>query len=305
MDQHFELVIIGAGPAGMTAAIYGKRAGLKCAIIEGEAPGGKLLKTAEIANYPGVANVNGADLAISMFEQVSSFDCDMFFSRVKKVINGAVKTIVLEDDTSITADAVIVATGTRERLLNIPNEKELTGKGVSYCAVCDAAFYRNKKVAVIGAGNSALEESIYLTELVEKVYIIMRRDVFRADAVVVEKVKNNPKIEIISRYIPYQIIEKDGKVGGIEIEQTESKEHRILEVEGIFPYIGADPCTEFLEGLNILNPYGYMEVNSDMSTNIEGIYGAGDVCDKILRQVVTATNDGAIAAQSALKYIRK
>ncbi len=305
MDNSYELIIIGGGPAGMTAALYASRAGLKCAMIEGEAPGGKLLKTAEIANYPGVASVNGADLAYKMYEQSTSFSAELLFNKVTRVEDGEMKKIVCEDGTEYFAKAVIVATGTKERLMGIPNEKEMTGRGVSYCAVCDAAFYRGKDVAVIGGGNSALEEAVYLTNYVNKVTIVLRRDQFRADQIAVDEALNNPKIEVLKKHVPVEVTVEDNKVCGLAVKNTDTNEQSVLPVSGIFPYIGADPCTEFLEGLDVCDKYGYMLVKEDMSTAVKGIYGAGDVCAKVLRQVVTATNDGAIAAQSAFAYIRK
>ena len=305
MDRQFDLIIIGSGPAGMAAAIYAGRAGLSCAMIEGEAPGGKLVKTYEIANYPGIKEINGAELAMQMYEHSTAYNCESLFDRVLKVEDGEMKKVICESGTTYLAKAVIVATGTKERLLNIPNEKELTGKGVSYCAVCDGAFYRNKTVTVIGGGNSALEEALYLTQFVSKLYIVIRRDVFRADSVVVDKVENNEKIEIIRKAVPVRINEKDGKVGSIVLRNVDTNEEYEVETSGIFPYIGADPCTEMLEGLDVLDAHGYLLVKDDMSTSVPGIYGAGDCCNKVLRQVVTAVNDGAIAAQSVFHYLHK
>lgn len=305
MVQRYEVIIIGSGPAGMSAAIYASRSGLRCAMIEAEAPGGKMVKTAEIANYPGVKEASGADLAYQMYEHSLNFGCESLFGRVTRIENGEVKKVILEDGTVYEADAVIVATGTRERMMGIPREKELTGKGVSYCAVCDAAFYRDKTVTVIGGGNSALEEALYLTQFVRLVNIVIRRDVFRADEIAIRKVEANEKINIIRKHVPVEIEETEGKVSGIILKNVDTEETQRVETSGIFPYIGADPATEMCEGLGILNERGYIVVNSDMSTAVEGIYGAGDVTDKVLRQVVTATNDGAIAAQSVFHYLKK
>lgn len=304
MDTRYELIIIGSGPAGMSAAVYAGRSGLKCAMIEENAPGGKMIKTAEIANYPGIKQANGADLAFQMYDHSISFGCESLFNKVEKIEDGEIKKVICADGTIYETEAIIIATGTKERLMNIPNEKELTGKGVSYCAVCDASFYRDKVVTVIGGGNSAIEEAVYLTQFAQTVNIVIRRDVFRADKIAVEKALANPKINVIKKNIPISILETDGKVSGLVIENVDTKEQTTIETSGIFPYIGADPCTEMCEGLDILNEKGYIKVNTDMSTNVKGIYGAGDVCDKVLRQVVTATNDGAIAAQSAFHYIK-
>ena len=304
MDKEFDLIIIGSGPAGMAAAIYGSRAGLKCAMIESEAPGGKLVKTYEIANYPGIREINGAELAMQMYEHSTAFNCESLFHTVTKVEDGEVKSVICADGTVYKAKAVIVATGTKERLMGIPGEKELTGKGVSYCAVCDGAFFRNKVVTVIGGGNSALEEALYLTQFASKVNIVIRRDVFRADQIAVDRVNANEKIEIIKKAVPVEIKAENGRVAAITLKNVDTNENFDVETNAVFPYIGADPCTEMLEGLGVLNAHGYIEVNDDMSTAVKGIYGAGDVCDKVLRQVVTAVNDGAVAAQSVFHYIR-
>ena len=304
MDNQFDLIIIGSGPAGMSAAIYGSRAGLKSAMIESEAPGGKLVKTFEIANYPGIAESNGADLAMKMYEHSVAFNCESLFHTVVRVEDlGEEKKVICSDGTEYRTKAVIVATGTKERLMNIPNEKELTGRGVSYCAVCDGAFYRNKVCTVIGGGNSALEESLYLTQFASQVNIVIRRDVFRADQIAQDKVLANDKIHIIRKAIPVEIKEADGKVSAIVLQNVDTKENFEVPTSGIFPYIGADPCTDMVRDLGVLNKAGYIVVNPDMSTSVKGIYGAGDVCEKVLRQVVTAVNDGAIAAQSAFHYI--
>jgi len=209
-----------------------------------------------------------------------------------------------EDGSEFSAKAVIVATGTQERLLHIPGESENIGRGVSYCAVCDGAFFKDEEVAVIGGGNAALEEALYLTQFAKKVYIVMRRDVFRADEIVVNEIKSNPKIELVQKYKPASIQDDGDAVSSLTLVHTETKEEKVLNVKGIFPYIGADPITSFLEGLDVVNQYGYMIVNEHMETSVPLLYGAGDVCDKVLRQVVTAVNDGAIAAQDAFHKIK-
>ena len=303
MDQKYDVIIIGAGPAGMTAAVYASRAGLKTAMLEKEAPGGKLIKTFEIQNWPGITGIGGADLAYQMFEHSTFFGAEYLYGDVEKITDGDVKQIYCADGTVYEAKAVIIATGTRERLLNIPNEKELTGRGVSYCAVCDGSFFRDQTVTVIGGGNSALEEALYLTQFASKVNIVIRRDVFRAEPIIQKKIEENPKIEIIRSHVPVEIIEEQGKVGGLLIRNVNDGTEQTLQTKAVFPYIGADPCTEFVKDLDILNDYGYIRVNANMETACKGIYGAGDVIEKGLRQVVTAANDGAIAAQQAFHQI--
>nr|WP_296009959.1 FAD-dependent oxidoreductase [uncultured Blautia sp.] len=304
MIKKYDFIIIGAGPAGMTAGIYASRAGLKTAMIESGAPGGKLLKTNEISNWPGIKTEPGSQLAMDMFEHSTSFGAVYEYGNVVEIKvdetdPSSDKQIICEDGTVFQAPAVLVATGTKERLMGIPGEKQNIGRGLSYCAVCDGAFFRDQEVAVIGGGNSALEEAVYLTHFASKVYILMRRNVFRADKIAVDAAKSNPKIEIIQTVVPTEILDDGQHVNGLKITDVTTKEERTLPVSGIFPYIGADPVTGFLKHLDVLNPQGYMVVNASMETKIPLLYGAGDVCQKGLRQVVTAVNDGAVAAQDA------
>ncbi len=304
MDQQYDVIIIGAGPAGMTAAVYASRAGLKTAMLEKAAPGGKMIKTYEIQNWPGIKEINGADLAYQMFEHSTHFGAEYLYGDVEKIIGGPIKQVVCADGQIYTAAAGIIATGTRERLLNIPNEKELTGKGVSYCAVCDGSFFRNQPVTVIGGGNSALEESLYLTQFASAVHIVIRRDVFRAEPIIQQAIEQNPKIDIIRSHVPVEILDLDGKVGGIVLKNVHDGKLTTLNTKAVFPYIGADPCTEFAQDLGILDDHGYIFVNNNMETACPGIYGVGDVTAKTLRQAVTAANDGAIAAQQAFHQIK-
>lgn len=304
MERQFDLVIIGAGPAGMTAAIYGSRAGLSVALLESGAPGGKLTKTAEISNWPGVLSSNGVDLATQMFTHATSFGAEYIYGNVVDVKDGAFKEVICEDGNIYKAKAIIIATGTLERMLHVPGEQENIGRGVSYCAVCDGAFFRNKEVCVIGGGNSALEEALYLTQFASKVNIVIRRDVFRADEHGQKQVLENEKINIIKKHIPKKILDDGSKVTGIVLEDIDTKEQKELAVAGIFPYVGADPITSFLEHLQIIDTNGYIVVDENQETKVKGIYGAGDVVDKKLRQVVTATSDGAIAAQHAFHVIK-
>lgn len=304
MERRYDLIIIGAGPAGMTAAIYGSRAGLKIGMLEMGAPGGKLIKTAEISNWPGIVETNGATLASSMFEHSTTFGAEYIYGNVIKVEDGEYKKVICEDETIYEAKAVIVATGTVERMMNIPGEDENVGRGVSYCAICDGAFFRDQEICVIGGGNSALEEANYLTQFASKVNIIIRRDVFRADSIVQDAIKNNPKINVITKSVPVKVVDDGMRVTGLVIENVDTKEQMEIATHGIFPYIGLDPATSFLAELSVLDKQGYIMVDENCESNVKGIYGAGDVINKKLRQVVTATSDGAIAAQHAFHEIK-
>ena len=304
MNELYDVIIIGGGPAGLTAAIYASRANLKVLIIEAAVNGGKLSKTYEIENYPGIKSISGLELATQLTEHSQQFGAKLISGEVMRIDNtDEGKNVVLKNDEVYSAKAVIVATGTKEKTLALEHADEFTGRGISYCAVCDGFFYRNKNVAIIGGGNSALEESLYLASLAAKVTIIIRRDEFRADASVVDKVKANEKIEIITKHLPESLVIENDRIVGLNIKDVDSGEISKVDCNGIFPYIGADPCTDFLDA-SILDERGYIIANNDMSTAIPGIYGAGDCIKKDLRQVVTACNDGAIAANSIIKSLK-
>ena len=299
----YDVIIIGGGPAGLTAAIYATRASLKTLVIENEAFGGKLSKTYEIENYPGFSRISGSELADSLLAHAGSFGAKIINGTVKRIADGKIKKVILEDDEELEAKTLIIATGTKEKHLDVPHSEEYTGRGISYCAVCDGFFYRKKDVVVIGGGNSALEEALFLSSVADKVYIVIRRDVFRADASVIEKVRNNEKIEVITRHLPEELVIEEGKITGLKIKDVDTGESSVIKCSGIFPYIGALPNTSFID-LDILDENGYIIADKDMRTALEGIYAAGDVIRKDLRQVVTAANDGAIAASSAANYLK-
>ncbi len=305
MDIQYEVLIIGSGPGGMTAAIYASRAGLNTAILESSAPGGKLVKTHLVENYPSYDSITGVDLAMKMHTHSLAFGAHYLYGDVVKVdkIEGGFMVHSATGET-FSSKVVICATGTVERQLGLTHEDRLLGKGVSYCAVCDGAFYRDEHVVVIGGGNSALEESIYLTQFAKKVTIVMRRDVFRADKAAQDNVKRNSKIDILQHYIPQKfILDELGKVSGITIQHTKTEETLDLEAKAVFPYIGADPASSYLSHLGITDDEGFVLVNQEMETGIPGLYAIGDMTSKTLRQIVTATGDGSIAAQNAFKFL--
>lgn len=304
MSDIRDVVIIGCGPAGMSAAVYASRAKLDVVVLDSGAPGGKLLKTSDIENYIGNKKVDGVALAMQMFEHSTSFGAVYQYGNVVDIEDhGAIKRIILDDNSSIDAKSVIIATGTNDGLMNIKGEEEYTGKGVSYCAVCDAAFFKDKVVCVIGGGNSALEEALYLTKFASKVHVIIRRDVFRAEPIIQQRVMENPKIEIHKLLKPKEVVGNGMKVTKLVLESSIDGSLSEIDTDGIFPFIGAIPATAFAKKLGILNDKGYIVVNNKMETSVQGIYGVGDVCDKPLRQIVTATSDGAIAGQQVYHYL--
>lgn len=298
-----ELVIVGGGPAGLTAAIYGRRAGLDVLVLEKGMAGGQITITAEIENWPGIPMISGEELARAFREHAEKFSPEFREAEVKKVsIEGAGKKVVATDKGDIEAEAVIIATGASFRKLGCPGEAEFTGRGVSYCAVCDGAFFEDQVIAVVGGGNTAVEEADYLTRFASKVYIIHRRDSFRADRAVVEKAMANPKIEPVWNSVVERIKGTD-MVEGIVLKNVKTGETSELPVAGVFVFVGMNPNCDFVKGLVETKDGGWIVTNEMLETSVEGIFAAGDVRDKFLRQVVTAAGDGATAAMAAYSYI--
>ncbi len=299
----YDLLIVGGGPAGLTAAIYGVRSGLKTGFIEADAPGGKLTVTNEISNWPGIVETHGADLAMSMLNHATELGAEYIYGRVETVKDHEYGKEVISDQGSYLARAVIIATGTKERLLGIENEVEYASRGVSYCAICDGGFYKGKDVIVIGGGNSAFEESIYLSKLVNKVTIVVRADKARAEERIVKQVEALKNVTVLYNHDSIKMLADGSHITGLTVHDKVNDKTYDVEGEGIFPYIGADPLTDVIKGYVDLNKRNYVEAGDNMSTNVEGIFTAGDINNKGLRQVVTATSDGAIAAQAAFEYI--
>jgi thioredoxin reductase (NADPH) len=297
-----DVIIIGAGPAGLTAAVYASRAGLSVAFLEKDAPGGKVLKTAEVENYTAFKHITGPDLAMEMFTHSTEFGAEYMYGDAVEIIdNGSTKTIKCADGAEYTAKAVIVATGTVERKMGIPGEDENYGTGVSYCAVCDGALHKDKHVVVIGGGNSALEEAIYLTKFASKVSVVYRKDsFFRAEQKIIDTLLANDKIEPVYLSTPTSI---ENIEGGVKLNYTQDGEEKSMEASCIFPFIGLDPATELVKDLNVIDANGYLDADEDTKTKVPGVFAAGDVRRKGLRQIATAISDGAVAAQEAAHYI--
>ncbi|MEG6522325.1 NAD(P)/FAD-dependent oxidoreductase [Desulfotomaculum sp. 1211_IL3151] len=300
----YDVAIIGAGPAGMTAAIYAARANLQVLLLDKLAPGGQIVNTFEIQNYTGMGTINGAELAIKMFEHTLELGVNFDYGTVTEIQSeGHVKKLLCEEGHLFEAKAVIIATGTKPRMLGVPGELNFAGTTISWCAICDGPHYRNKKVIVIGGGNSAVEEAIYLAGLAEEVTIVTLFDL-TADPLACEKLRSLPNVKIYEYYDILEFIGED-KFAGLKAKSTKTDEEITVLADGAFEYIGLKPTAEAFKDLGILNDYGYIEADACMATKVPGIYGAGDIISKHLRQVITACSDGAIAAQSVAKYIEK
>ena len=300
-----ELVIIGAGPAGLTSAIYGRRAGLDVLLLEKGIPGGQINITDEIENWPGVIHSSGSELGVSFRKHAEHFKTEFRDCTVSgiEIRNGT--KIVVTDKGEVEAEAIILATGASFRKLGCKGEAEFTGGGVSYCAVCDAAFFEDETIAVVGGGNVAVEEAGYLTRFASKVYIIHRREEFRADRHAIEQALSNPKIEPIWNSV-VESIEGEGLVEKLVLKNVKTGEVSDLPVAGVFIFVGTEPNVSYLgEPGSVVNQThgGWIDTNDKMETSVEGIFAAGDIREKYLRQVVTAAGDGAVASMAAYSYI--
>lgn len=298
----YDVIIAGAGPAGMTAAVYTSRANMSTLMLERGIPGGQMANTEEIENYPGFGSILGPDLSTKMFEHAQQFGAEYAYGEIKEIRDEEPYKRVIAGDKEYLTKSVIVATGAEHRLLGAPGEKELSGRGVSYCAVCDGAFFRNKELVVVGGGDSAVEEAVFLTRFASKVTIVHRRDQFRAQKILQKRAFENEKIEVIWDSAVKEI-RGEGKVQSVLLENTKTGEQSELATDGVFIYVGMDPLTESVRPLGITNDAGYVLTDEKMYTKVKGVFAAGDVREKLLRQVVTATGDGSIAAQSAQHFV--
>ncbi|WP_410912555.1 thioredoxin-disulfide reductase [Priestia filamentosa] len=299
----YDVIIVGAGPAGMTASVYTSRANLSTLLIERGVPGGQMANTQDVENYPGFDFVLGPDLSNKMFEHAKKFGAVYKYGDIKEIIDeGNLKKVVTTNQ-EYYAKAVIIATGADHKKLGVPGEEELGGRGVSYCAVCDGAFFKNRELVVVGGGDSAVEEAVYLTRFASKVTIIHRRDQLRAQKILQERAFSNDKIEFIWNKEVTNINEESGKVSTVKLKDTQTGEESTLSTDGVFIYVGTLPLNSAFKNLDITNEEGYVITDENMATKIPGIYAGGDIREKTLRQIVTATGDGSIAAQSVQHYI--
>ena len=300
-----DLIVIGAGPAGLSAAIYGIRAGLDLLVVEKFSPGGQVVNTFEVENYPGFVDpVPGWELVSAMENQAKRLGAEIQSGEITKIEkdkgNGSI-TLSLADGNSMSAKTVIIATGSSFRKLDVPGEKEFIGRGVSYCATCDGAFFRGKSVALVGGGNSALEEALFLTRFVNKVYLIHRRDQFRGMKILQERVLSDEKIDPVYDSV-VTAINGDAKVESVTLQNKKTKSESELKIDGVFVFVGYKPNTDFLSP-ELLNETGQVIVDMSMKTPVEGIYASGDLRENSIRQIVTAAADGATAAMSAYTYV--
>ena len=300
----YDVIIIGNGPAGLAAAIYGKRAGLSTLVLsDSPMAGGQITSTYEVDNYPGLPRVSGFDLGDKMKEHADMLGAEYASGRVAEIVdNGETKVLKTVDNGDYEGKTIIIATGADHRKLMVPGEKELTGMGVSYCATCDGAFFRKKTVAVVGGGDVALEDAIFLSRFAEKVYLIHRRDEFRGAKVLQDQVKAIDKIEIVYDTVVDEIVGKDA-VEKLVVTNKKSGEKSELAVNGVFMAVGIVPNVSNIKGLPSQDEGGYLIAGEDCVTSIPGIYAAGDVRTKLLRQVITAAADGANAITSVEKYL--
>lgn len=301
--KSYDVIVVGSGPAGLTAALYASRANLSVLVLERGVPGGELLNTADVENYPGFKHILGSDLATEMYESAMQFGAEYAYGVVKTITPGQPYHTIQTDSATYQAKALVLATGAVHRNLNVPGEEEYQGRGVSYCAVCDGAFFRDKTVEVVGGGDSAVEEGNYLTQFAQGVNLVHRRDQLRAQKILQERAFNNDKMSFTWNS-EVKRIEGDGqKVTQLVVENKETGEEQAVPTDGVFIYIGLVPNTQDFRDLGITDAEGWIETNEEMKTAIPGIFAAGDVRKKHLRQISTAVGDGGIAGQGAYDYI--
>jgi thioredoxin reductase (NADPH) len=302
--MHSKVVIIGSGPAGLTAAIYAARANLEPLVIRGLQPGGLIATTSEVENYPGFPEaVGGYDLAEMMEKQAARFGARFMDAIITQVdLSQRPFSLVTDDNITVTAETLIISTGASPRHLGVPGEEQLANRGVSYCATCDGAFFRNKQVVVVGGGNSALDEGLFLTRFVDRLYIVHRRDELRADPILQERAFANPKVEFIWDSMVDEIL-GEKSVEAVRIRNLKSGEQLLLPAQGVFPYIGHMPNTGLFEGQLAMDEGGYLVTDGRTRTSIPGVFAAGDVSDHVYRQAITAAGEGCQAAMEATWFL--
>ncbi len=305
-NNHYDAIVIGAGPAGLSAGIYLSRAKRRTLIVNEGTVGGQMILTHEIANYPGVENISGYQLANIMKKQAKTFGCDIKSNtEIERLdLSKERKSLTLSDGKTFTAESIILSPGGRSRTLGVPGEDALKGRGISYCATCDGDFFTDKEIVVIGGGNTALEEAVSLTNYASKVTVVHKSNTFKASDHAIRDAQSNPKIQFIMNSSVTAFNGND-RLESLEIKNVLTNESTLFKTDGAFVFIGYTPNTEFLMNKIALNARGEIEVNSDLATNIEGVFAAGDSVTKRFRQITTAVADGTIAALAASEYINE
>ncbi|WP_286120460.1 thioredoxin-disulfide reductase [Pediococcus pentosaceus] len=304
MTKQYDVVIIGAGPAGMTAALYASRANLSVVMLDRGIYGGQMNNTADIENFPGFKSVLGPDLSKDMYESSTQFGAEYAYGSVESIRDdGATKLVKTDMGDEFEAKVVIIGTGSEYKKLGIPGEEDFSGRGVSYCAVCDGAFFKGTDVVVVGGGDSAIEEGLYLTQLASKVTVIHRRDQLRAQKIIQDRAFANPKMEFVWNSNVTEVV-GEGKVTGVKVNNNQTGEDSFIEAAGIFIYVGVKPMTAAFADLGILDEQGWIPTDDHMHTKVPGILAVGDVRKKDLRQITTAVGDGGVAGQQAYEYIQ-
>ena len=304
-EKKYDVIIIGAGPGGMTTALYASRANLKVVMLDRGAYGGNLNNTASIVNYSGFKDVQGPELAEKMYQGATQFGAEYAYGTVISVtVDGQLNKVTTDMGDTFVAPVMVVAIGSDHRKLGVPGEEEFSGRGVSYCAVCDGAFFKDKHLVVVGGGDSAVEEGLYLTQLAAKVTVLVRRDELRAQPMLQDEAVKNAKMEFVYNTSVTEIVGDDVKVTGVKTHNNKTGADGELASDGVFIYVGNVPLTKPFTDLGILDDQGWVKTDTLMKTSVPGIFAIGDVRETPLRQIATAVGDGAIAGQQVYQYIK-
>ena len=300
----YDIVIVGAGTAGLSAAIYGVRAGKTVLVLEGKTYGGQIVNSPEVENYPGIAKTSGFEFATALYEQASGLGAEIDFDSVLRVEKQGKDFVVYTEDREIPCHSVILATGAKNRPLGVEREESMIGAGISYCATCDGAFFRGQKTVVVGGGNTALEDAEFLSNFCEKVYVVHRRDEFRGEQWLVNALEKKANVEFVLDTVVTELM-GERSVEGVRVKNVKTEEEKVLEVTGVFVAIGQMPDNKDFDALVDLDTAGYICALEDCKTSCEGVFAAGDCRTKAVRQLATAAADGAVAGLAACEYVNK
>lgn len=302
--KKYDAVIIGSGPCGIGAALKLKEAGVNFALIDGSTPGGKVNIAPRVDNYPGFKQIPGPDLAFKLYERLLNNDISIVPDMITSLTKEDGLFILKGEYGEYTAKAVLIASGTKEKKVGLPKEDEFLGHGISYCSLCDGHFFKGQDIVVVGGGNAALKEAIHLSHIAKKLYVVHRRNEFRGSNNLVKELQEMDNVEIITPYIPVEILGED-KVTGLVIENREDGSRRTLDIEGLFPLVGQIPNTQFIKIDGVLNEWGTIPVEKNMMTSCEGLFAGGDVLPRDIRQIYLAEHDGMVASKSIIEYLNE